>query len=158
MHSVKGKCTFVLLVHIWAARLRFWVRVCSPSWVLYPGWRAGASSSCTQTSAATSTPAPPSICINLLLHIFRSSHPDIFKVHNCGRGVSTCAPAVPLFTCLHRCTQDTPQLRIPPHKLTHLASQKCTILPETLALSGMCLYDIPQLCISAGLKLFQKRG
>ena len=88
--------------------LGLWVRA-APSWVLYGGGRCRLA--CTQTSAATSTPAPPSICINLRLHIFPPdprlsfAHPDIFKVCNCGRGVSTCPPPVPLFTWLHRCTQ-----------------------------------------------------
>ena len=78
-----------------------------------------AGAACTPTSAATSTPASPSICINLrLFHLRLCFSSRLSKVHNCGRSVCTCLPGVPLFTSLHLCTQDTP--RISPHRLTHL--------------------------------------
>ena len=158
-------------VGIWETRLAFRLWGCQFlyiwdfGFVLHPVGCCvlGAGAACTRTSAATPTPAQPSICINLRLHfshrILFHAHPDIFKVRNCGR---VCPPASHLFPCLpactsaplHLCTQDSPQLRISPNKLTHLPSQMCTILPE---MCGMCMYDIPQLCISATVvKLVQE--
>ena len=95
-----------MLVHIFAfgstfgpQRLAFWVRVCAV---------------CTQLGVVcwkqVHLTLHSNICRNIRTcssvnlhksqspHFLCSSHSDVFKVDNCGRGVCTCAPAVPLFT------------------------------------------------------------
>ena len=117
VHSVRCKCTFLHLGrHLGHRGWHFGCGCvqCAPSWVLYVGSRCNSlllhSNICRNIHTCSSVnlhkyPSPhfPSaLC---------SSHWDVFKVDNCGRGVSTCATAVPLFTCFHlacTCAPRTP--------------------------------------------------
>ena len=88
---------FSFWVHIWATEVGILgAGVCSVHPVGCCMLAAGAPNSCTPTSAATSAPAPPSICINLSLHIF-SSKPLLFSF-GCFQGGQLWEG------CVHLCT------------------------------------------------------
>ena len=123
MHSVRCKCTFLLLgAHLGHRGWHFGCR-CVHS-VGCCMLAAGATpSSCTPTSAATSTPAPPSICINLRLHIF--SPPSALLIRMFSRWTTVggvCPPVQQLFPCLPASTWSAPVHSGHP-TIAHLAPQ-----------------------------------
>ena len=103
-----------------------------------------AGAACTPTSAATSTPASPSICINLRLFHLRlcSSHPDFPRCTTVG---GVCTPVCQVFPCLPACTC-APRT----HRASHHIGWR--ISPPT----GMCA-KIPKPPASDVVKEFLKR-
>ena len=149
VHSVRCKCTFLHLgAHLGHRGWHFGCGCvqCAPSWVLYVGSRCNSlllhSNICRNIHTCSSVNLHKSPSPHFLFP-FCSSYSDVFKVDNCGRGASTCATAVPLFTCLHLCTC---ALRTPhncasqPPTSWRISHHKCAQFDQKVSsLEGACM-------------------
>ena len=140
VHSVRCKCTFLLLgAHLGHRGWHFGCGCvpCAASWVLYVGSRCNSlllhSNICRNIHTCSSvnlhkSPSPHFLFASALLIGMFSRWTTVGGcVHLC----NSCSLVYLLPPGLHLCTQDTPQLRTLPHKLTHLTSQMCIVRPKS---------------------------